>query len=89
MLMDETPFYYAALVLHPFYKMAWLRDEWRQYPALTKTVSNRLKDLVAEYGREYKNTQTEMREKTTSHGLCLGKSAQLLWGSGRNMWRWD
>lgn len=33
MLMDETPFYYAAPVLHPSYKMAWFKDKWRRYPA--------------------------------------------------------
>lgn len=30
MFMVETPYYYAALVLHPAYKMAWLEDKWRK-----------------------------------------------------------
>ena len=62
MLIHETPFDYAALVLHPSYKMAWFKDNWRKYPEWIKTVSDGMEDLVAEYGRECNETQTETKE---------------------------
>ena len=69
-LMRETPFYYAAVVLHPNKKLAWFRDKWRRYPDWLKTVENGMKELVASYSKEWEDNQAELRVVTEPRLAC-------------------
>lgn len=60
-LITETPYYYAAVVLHPNKKLAWLKDKWRRYPGWLKTVKSGMKSLVAAYSKEMEDREAEMK----------------------------
>ena len=45
----ETPYYFAATILHPKLKLAWFKDHWRKYPLWIKRAENGMKALFQEY----------------------------------------
>ena len=50
-LIHQTPYYYAAVILHPGLQLAWIEDSWRRYPAWIKTVKLGMKKFVLDYVR--------------------------------------
>lgn len=48
-LINDTSYYYAAVVLHPDYQLAWFQDHWRKFPRWTDTVKKGMKSFVREY----------------------------------------
>ncbi len=58
--MSEGPYYYASVVPHPKYKMAWFKGKWRDYPTWLKTVEDGIKSLVEEYSRQHGGDETEI-----------------------------
>lgn len=55
----ETPFYFAATILHPNLKLAWFKDHWRKYPLWIKRAETGMKSLFQEY---VANEQSEEEE---------------------------
>jgi len=64
-LINETPYYYAAVVLHPALQLAWIQDRWRKYPTWVDTVKKGMKKFAKEYIESIAN-EAEAREATPS-----------------------
>ena len=49
LMIDETPVYAAAVILHPELKLAYFKDKWRNYPEWHKKVDTKMNDFFKEY----------------------------------------
>ena len=63
----ETPYYFAATILHPKLKLAWFKDHWRKYPLWIKRAENGMKALFQEYVADEQLDQEEDCVQTRSH----------------------
>lgn len=47
--MNETPFYYGSVILHPYHKISWFKEKWHSYAEWLKTIEHRMKEVVKGY----------------------------------------
>ncbi len=59
-LSDETPYYRAALALHPQYKLDYFEEHWRLFPKWISAAKTAIRGLYIEYLVKY-------TEATSSH----------------------
>ena len=45
----ESPYYFAAVILHPSLKRAWFADKWRKWPMWVRHAEKSIETLFAEY----------------------------------------
>ena len=48
-LIYETPYYYAAVILHPSRQITWFERGWRGYSTCIRDVKRGMKDFVGSY----------------------------------------
>ena len=48
-LIYETPYYYAAVILHPSRQITWLEEELHGYSTWIRDVKRGMKDFAASY----------------------------------------
>lgn len=60
----ETPFYFAATVLHPSLKQAYFQDKWRKYPEWQKRAKMQTEKIYEEYVADaHMEEEVDVREE--------------------------
>ncbi|KAK5019733.1 hypothetical protein LTR16_000908 [Cryomyces antarcticus] len=66
-MTTETPFYFAARVLHPSLTQAYFQDKWRKYPEWQKRAKMQMGKIYKEYVADaHMEEEADVRKKTQS-----------------------
>ena len=60
-LSDNTPAYRAAIILHPYWKMSWMKQQWRKHhPDWIESAKQATQEMFEEYKRLYSDEVNEV-----------------------------
>ena len=58
-MKEESPFYFAAVILHPSLKRGYFRDKWRNWPAWWKHAEKAMEEVFNTYIDELTDEEDE------------------------------
>lgn len=65
MMICDTPYYYAAIIIHPDHGITWFERHWKGYAPWIKVVKTRMKNFVIPFGGRLEENEAvvEVREE--------------------------
>ena len=58
-MKDESPYYFAAVILHPSFKQAYFRDKWKRWPPQWKHAKRCIETIFTDYINDQENEEDE------------------------------
>jgi hypothetical protein len=83
-MSQETPFYFAATILHPSLREGWFKDKWRKFPEWIKRGTKQTERLFQEYADEVEfhdevvTAQSSVSSATTNRNSTASTSQHQL-----------
>ena len=75
-LIDYSPFYVAAIVLHPARRFEYFEDKWAKHPNWVKSARKAFKDLFLSYYKKVPNINSAYDFKNQPNNI---KSSYLIY----------